>query len=108
MKRILILGAGLSATSLIDYLISKSEANNWQILLGDLDVELAIRKVKNHPNAKAFRFDINETETIPTVVNGMDIVVSMLPARFHDLIAAECLKQGINMATASYVSPMTN
>jgi saccharopine dehydrogenase (NADP+, L-glutamate forming) len=105
MKRILILGAGLSATSLIDYLISKSEANNWQILLGDLDVELAIRKVKNHPNAKAFRFDINETETIPTVVNGMDIVVSMLPARFHDLIAAECLKQGINMATASYVSP---
>jgi saccharopine dehydrogenase (NADP+, L-glutamate forming) len=105
MKRILILGAGLSATSLIDYLISKSEIYDWKIRLGDLDADLAIRKIMNHPNAEAFRFDINDTDKIESVVKGMDIVVSMLPARFHDLIADECLKQGINMATASYVSP---
>lgn len=105
MKRILILGAGLSATSLIEYLISRSEKYDWKIQLGDLDADLAYRKILNHPNAEAFRFDINETDKIETVVKGMDVVVSMLPARFHDLIAAECLKQGISMATASYVSP---
>jgi saccharopine dehydrogenase-like NADP-dependent oxidoreductase len=105
MKRILILGAGLSATSLIDYLISKSEIYDWKIRLGDLDVNLATIKIMNHPNAEAFQFDINETDKIESVIKGMDVVVSMLPARFHDIIAAECLKQGINMATASYVSP---
>ena len=35
MKRILVVGAGLSATSLIDYLLEKSEQNNWQVTLGD-------------------------------------------------------------------------
>ncbi|NOU48659.1 MAG: saccharopine dehydrogenase [Bacteroidales bacterium] len=105
MKRILILGAGLSATSLIDYLISKSEIFDWKIVIGDMDIALAEKKTNNHPNAKAVRFDTNEIEKIESLVSGMDVVVSMLPARFHDLIAAECLKQGINMATASYVSP---
>jgi saccharopine dehydrogenase (NADP+, L-glutamate forming) len=105
MKRILILGAGLSATSLIDYLISKSEIFDWKIVIGDMDIALAEKKTNNHPNAKAVRFDTNEIDKIESLVSGMDVVVSMLPARFHDLIAAECLKQGINMATASYVSP---
>ena len=105
MKRILILGAGLSATSLIDYLISKSEIFDWKIVIGDMDIALAEKKTNNHPNAKAIRFDTNEIEKIESLVSVMDVVVSMLPARFHDLIAAECLKQGINMATASYVSP---
>jgi saccharopine dehydrogenase-like NADP-dependent oxidoreductase len=105
MKKILILGAGLSATCMIEYLLEHSEKYDWQIQLGDIDEEIAIRKIGNHPRAKAFRLDIQETEKIPALIKGMDIVVSMLPARFHDLITAECLKQGIHMATASYVSP---
>lgn len=108
MKKILILGAGLSATSLIDYLIAKSEFFDWQIKLGDIDIKLAERKIGQHKNAKAFQFDINETDKIASALDGNDLVISMLPARFHDILFAECLKQGINMATASYVSPYLN
>ena len=41
MQHILILGAGLSASSLIKYLLDHSEEFNWQIRLGDLSVETA-------------------------------------------------------------------
>ncbi len=41
MKKILVLGAGRSATTLISYLISNSEENNWFITVGDFSVEFA-------------------------------------------------------------------
>ena len=41
MKKILVLGSGRSATTLIDYLISNSEENNWFVTVGDFSVELA-------------------------------------------------------------------
>lgn len=45
MKKILVLGAGRSATTLIDYLISNSEENNWFVTVGDFSVELAEESV---------------------------------------------------------------
>ncbi|MBU1008579.1 MAG: saccharopine dehydrogenase NADP-binding domain-containing protein [Bacteroidetes bacterium] len=105
MKNILILGAGLSATSLINYLLNHSEEHDWHIVIGDLNLELAQRKLHGHPRARAIHFDVTKTDMIPDTVKGMDVVISMLPARFHDLVAAVCLGQAIPMATASYVSP---
>ncbi len=105
MKKILILGAGLSASCLIEYLLEHSQKHDWTITLGDLDENMARRKAAGHPRAKAIHFDINAVSSIAPTLQGMDLVISMLPARFHDGIAAECLKQRINLATASYVSP---
>ena len=45
MQKILILGAGLSASSLIKYLLEYSEKYDWKIRIGDLSVETAERKI---------------------------------------------------------------
>ncbi|MBI9055686.1 MAG: saccharopine dehydrogenase NADP-binding domain-containing protein [Bacteroidales bacterium] len=104
MKKILILGAGLSSSSLIKYLLDHSKEHNWKIRVGDMSLEVAKRKVNNHENGEAVEFDVfNEQQRIEEIQNA-DVVISMLPARFHHLVAERCVEFGKNMVTASYVS----
>jgi len=104
MKRILVVGAGLSATSLIEYLLNKSEENDWNVVVGDYDLTLAEQKVKSHPRGTAIHFDVFDVEQRNDAIREADIVVSMLPASMHILLAEDCVIQGVNMITASYVS----
>ena len=63
MKKILIIGAGRSASSLIKYLIEKSTSENLHITIGDLSEELARKKTNNHLNARPIAFDVfNEVQ----------------------------------------------
>ena len=104
MQRILVVGAGRSASTLIQYLLDHSEENDWQVIVGDYDLSLAEQKVNNHPNGKAIRFDVFDEEQRNDGIRNADIVVSMLPASMHILLAEDCVFQGKNMVTASYVS----
>ena len=103
MQRILVVGAGRSASTLIQYLLDFSEENDWLITVADFDLDLA-RKVNNHTNAKAISFDVFDEEQRNDGIRNADIVVSMLPASMHILLAEDCVFQGKNMVTASYVS----
>ncbi len=105
MKNVLILGAGLSASSLIKYMLDHSIENNWKIKLGDVSLEMAEQKINGHSNGEAFIFDVNNQEQVDNEVKNADIVVSMLPARFHHIVAEACVEHSVNMVTASYVSP---
>lgn len=104
MQRILVVGAGRSASTLIQYLLDFSEENDWLITVADFDLELAKKKVNNHTNAKAISFDVFDEEQRNDGIRNADIVVSMLPASMHILLAEDCVFQGKNMVTASYVS----
>lgn len=104
MKRILVVGAGLSATSLIDYLLNKSEENDWNVVVGDFDLSLAEQKINSHQRGTALHFDVFDIEQRNDAIREADIVVSMLPARMHVLLAEDCVIQGVDMITASYVS----
>jgi saccharopine dehydrogenase-like NADP-dependent oxidoreductase len=104
MKNILIIGAGLSASSLIRYLLVNSEKYNWKVNVGDISEELAKTKINNHKNATAFKFDVNNKQQREELIKNSDIVVSMLPASMHFEVAKDCVKFGVNMVTASYVS----
>jgi len=105
MKKVLILGAGLSASSLIKYMLDHSTEYNWKIKLGDVSLEIAKQKIAGHSNGEAFVFDVNNQNQVNSEIKASDIVVSMLPARFHHIIAKTCVKHAVNMVTASYVSP---
>ncbi len=104
MKKVLILGAGLSASSLIKYMISHSEEFNWLIKLGDISLELCEQKIAGHKNGEAFVFDVKNQNQVDQEVKNADLVISMLPATFHHIVAKACLKHAVNMVTASYVS----
>lgn len=105
MKKILILGAGLSTISLIDYLLKNAEENQWQITLGDIDEELARKKVNGSPFGKAIVFDINDEQFARNTINEHDVVISMLPAFMHMKVVEKCIEYKKPMLTASYATP---
>ena len=104
MRKILIVGAGKSTAVLIDYLLKKSTSEDLQLIIGDLVLENAQKLAGDHPNAKAISLDIFQKEEREKAVKEADIVISMLPARFHIEVAKDCLHFGKNMVTASYIS----
>ncbi|RRJ93844.1 saccharopine dehydrogenase family protein [Flavobacterium macacae] len=104
MRHILIIGAGRSASSLIQYLLLKSEEENLHLTIGDLSLELAQRKTKNHKNATAIAFDIYNEEQRRNEIQKADIVISMLPAFMHIEVAKDCILFKKHMVTASYIS----
>ncbi len=104
MKKILVLGAGLSASSLIRYLLQHSEEENWQIRVVDRNLDLVKRKLGNYKNGVALAFDaLIQTERYPQIEE-VDLVISMLPARFHIDVARDCLKARKHLITPSYIS----
>lgn len=100
---ILIIGAGKSATVLIQYLQKKAVQNDWYILLADGDANTAKDKWNNAPNGSALGIDIEQEMARQQLVQKADIVVSMLPAQLHFLVAKDCLQYGKPLFTASYV-----
>lgn len=105
MRNILIIGAGRSASSLIQYLLSKSDEEKLHITIADLSLELAQRKTRNHHNATAIALDIRDGAARRNYIMAADIVISMLPAHMHIEVAQDCIAYQKHMVTASYISP---
>ncbi|GER60364.1 saccharopine dehydrogenase family protein [Patiriisocius marinus] len=104
MRNILIIGAGRSATSLIKYLLDKSEKEDLFLTIGDLNIQNAQKFTSGHPNGRGILLDVfNESQRKEAVENS-DLVISMLPARFHIEVAKDCIEFGKHLVTASYVS----
>ncbi len=105
MKRILLLGAGRSASSLIAYLLENAPKENWQIRIGDISVTHLQEMVASLPFADVLVFDVHNEAQRAQEVGWADLVISMLPAIFHIEVARQCLKEEKHLITASYVTP---
>lgn len=104
MKNILVIGAGRSSSSLIRYLLAEAEANSWFVTVADRDLGLVESKLKAHKFAKALAFDVMNEEQAEKEVSEADIVISMLPWRFHINVVKLCIKHKKNIITPSYIS----
>ena len=104
MRTILMIGAGKSTASLVKYLLDKSNTEKLQIRLADKNKSAALKLIDGHPNVDALEFDVFDANQRANEIQRADIVVSMLPARFHVEVAKDCLRFEKNMVTASYVS----
>ncbi|WP_299617515.1 saccharopine dehydrogenase C-terminal domain-containing protein [uncultured Tenacibaculum sp.] len=104
MRKILIIGAGRSSSSLIKYLLDKSTSENLHITIGDISLESAESKINNHPNGTAISLDVFDDKQRIEAVKNADIVISMLPAHLHIEVAKNCLEFEKHMVTASYIS----
>ena len=104
MRTILIIGAGRSASSLIQYLLNKSNEENLHLIIGDLSLASAQKKTNNHPNATAMALDIFDQNQRKELVQKADIVISMLPAHLHIEVAKDCIAHKKHLVTASYIS----
>ncbi|WP_298548589.1 saccharopine dehydrogenase family protein [uncultured Aquimarina sp.] len=104
MRKILVIGAGKSTAVLIKYFQDKSESENLDIIIGDVSIENALKLAANHPNTTAIKLDVFDKDSREDTIKNADIVVSMLPARFHIEVAKDCLRFEKSLVTASYVS----
>ncbi|MFD1614290.1 saccharopine dehydrogenase family protein [Gelatiniphilus marinus] len=105
MRKILVIGSGKSASYLIKYLLDKSRSENLHVTIGDINTENAKKLVGNHKNATLINLDVFDETQRRKAIENTDIVVSMLPARFHIEVAKDCVTYKKHMVTASYVSP---
>ena len=102
MNNILLLGAGRSATVLIDYILEHASEEKWELTIADISAELANKKGKGQ--AHAVEFDVNNAVQREKLIHNADIVISMLPASMHVKVAEDCIRLKKNMVTASYIS----
>jgi saccharopine dehydrogenase-like NADP-dependent oxidoreductase len=104
MRNILVIGAGRSSSELIKYLLDKSTHEQLFIVVADISLENAQERTQGHQNSKAILFDVFNSEQRQEEIQKADLVISMLPARFHIEVAKDCITYGKHMVTASYVS----
>lgn len=104
MRKILILGAGRSASSLIHYLISHADQQEWCISVADKDRTQADRLVQEGPEvAQGIALDAGNNEARSALIAQHDLVISMLPAFMHMDVLKDCLRLKKHVITPSYV-----
>jgi len=109
MKKILLLGAGKSATVLIDYLLANAKKENWQLTLVDADLQLARSKIGQSSFGVPLSFDIKNDAERKKNIEQSDIVISLLPPALHYIVAQDCVDLKKDLLTASYVDdPIKN
>ncbi len=102
MNEVLVLGAGLVAKPLVDYLAAMP---NTELTVADVVHAKAAALTAPHENATALEFDVGDENRLSTLIEEHDFAVSLLPGEAHPRVAQLCLEHGKSMATASYVSP---
>ena len=100
MRNILIVGAGRSATSLIKYLLDKAPTENLFLTIGDLNIQNAQKFTAGNSHGRGILLDVFNKSQRREAVENADIVISMLPARFHIEVAKDCLEFGKHLVTA--------
>jgi len=103
MKKVLLFGAGKSATVLIDYLLENAGKESWQLTVVDANLEVAKSKVGDSYFAEAVSFDIHDPKERHKHIAGADIVISLLPPDLHFIVAKDCIDYSKDLLTASYV-----
>jgi saccharopine dehydrogenase-like NADP-dependent oxidoreductase len=104
MRNILIFGAGKSTSYLIKYLLDKSYEEELHIIIADKNISYARKLIGDHENGQAIMLDISDKQARIEAIKNSDIVVSMLPPRYHIEIAKDCISCNKNMTTASYIT----
>lgn len=104
MNSILVLGAGRSSSSLISYLLEQAGNLNLRVTVGDFSEAAAHERVGGHERGRAIAFDIMNAEASAQEISQANLVISLLPAHLHPLVAQHCLEHKKHLITASYVS----
>jgi len=104
MKRILLIGAGKSTSSLMAYLKEKADVENLLVTVVDKNLSLAQKIIGKHPAFTLKTLNIFDDIIRGNLIKTHDLVISMLPAPFHMQVALDAVKYGKHMVTASYIS----
>lgn len=100
MKNILLLGAGMVAKPITDYILN----NGFELTIAGRTLSKAQKLINKRPNGKAVEWTLDDHKTLDRLVDKHDLTVSLLPYTFHVTVAKTCIKHKKPMVTTSYVS----
>jgi saccharopine dehydrogenase-like NADP-dependent oxidoreductase len=100
MHRILVLGSGLVAKPLVEYLLT----NGYQVTIASNTPEAAEKIINNNRNGSTLFWDATDTKTLERLIGESSLTVSLLPYSFHPSVARICISLKKPMVTTSYVS----
>ncbi|HLN55099.1 MAG TPA: saccharopine dehydrogenase C-terminal domain-containing protein [Bacteroidales bacterium] len=99
MKKVLILGAGLVARPMVQYLM----ARGYNIVIASPMKGRADEMIAGNPLGSSVDWSMDDPETLDLLVAGNDITVSLLPYKYHADVAKICLAHRRHLVTTSYV-----
>ncbi len=103
MKTVLLIGAGKSATVLINYLLKEAEINKWKFIIADANKEQVLAKTNNSRFAEVLQLDITNDKQREKIIQKAHVVISMMPPALHFLVAKDCVELRKHLLTASYL-----
>ncbi|HPE77963.1 MAG TPA: saccharopine dehydrogenase C-terminal domain-containing protein [Draconibacterium sp.] len=101
MSKVLLLGAGMVAKPLAEYILN----NNTELTIASRTVAKAEKMIGKRGNGKAVSWTTDDLESLEKLVSTHDLVISLLPYIYHVTVAKLCIQYKKNMVTTSYVSP---
>jgi len=107
MAKIVILGAGRSTPFLIHRLIQQAGEKGWEVVVADMNLELARQRIGDSPSARAVRLNAAEEPELRKVIEGADVVANLLAPRFQTPVARYCVELQAHMVSVSYLSDTT-
>lgn len=104
MKSVLILGAGLVAKPMVEYLLERG----FSLTIASPMKERADGMIKGSRHGRSVFWSMDERSMLESLVETHDLTVSLLPPEFHPEVARVCLAHRRSLVTTSYVSPEMN
>ncbi|XP_063783261.1 alpha-aminoadipic semialdehyde synthase, mitochondrial [Pseudophryne corroboree] len=102
-KRILVLGSGYVSEPVISYL---TRDPNVEITAVSVIKDQVDHLAKKYNHTTPLVMDVLKSEDkLSALVKKHDLVISLLPYSAHPLVAQKCIKNKVNLVTASYLTP---
>lgn len=101
MNKVLILGAGLVAKPMVEYLLERG----FRVVIASPVKGRADEMIAGNPQGASVDWSMDDPETLEMLISGNDITVSLLPYKYHPEVARHCLNQGKPLVTTSYIKP---
>ncbi|GAA6055041.1 hypothetical protein JCM3770_006708 [Rhodotorula araucariae] len=101
-QRAVVLGAGLVAGPAVRTLAARE---NLDIVVASNDLPAAAALAEGLSNVEPAHLDASDRSALAGLIQGADVVVSLLPAPMHVEVAKLCIEHGASLVTASYTSP---
>ncbi len=98
--KVLLLGAGMVAKPLVDYILN----HQIGITIASRTLAKAEKLIQGNANGKALQWTTDDLNTLETLISENDLTISLLPYAHHVTVAKLCIKHKKNMVTTSYVS----
>lgn len=101
-KQVLVVGAGHVAAPLVEYLHRNSTIG---ITVACEKKDLSDNLARSFSGIQSVYLNaVENPASLEELVSKADVVVSILPANLHHIVAQACIKEGTHMVTASYMS----